>query len=215
MLYQDGSIEKITEHQFDQWADKYDRSIWNTYFIKSIKRATRLANIQKPSKVLDLGCGTGNLSIMLAINPLIKEIVGIDISQKMISQAKLKQRNLGVSEKVKFLVGNSNNLNFTDNYFNYVFCLNSFHHYSNQNKVLREVFRVLKKGGRLILLDPFRDNILREIWTIFLKKIFKEEYANYHSKYSIKTMLLNSGFHNLHQETFLYFTLFSLCEKKG
>ncbi len=207
------SIEKISEQQFDKWAVKYEKGVWNKYFTKSIKHAVQLANIQKTSKVLDLGCGTGKLSILLTENPFIEQIIGMDISQNMIRQAKYKQKYFRLGDKVNFMVGNSNNLNFDNGYFDYVFCLNSFHHYPSQSKVLEEVFRVMKSGGRFILLDPFRDNILRKTWAVALKKIFNEDYADYQTKSAIQEMLLNCGFHNLHQETYLYFTLFTISEK--
>jgi len=206
---------KRTKNQFDEWADKYDQGVWHKYFIKSNRKAVELVKFGKGSRILDLGCGTGELSSELAQNSDVDQVIGVDISNKMIEKAKSKLQKLDYSfrKKVKFIKGQSDKLEFPDNYFDIIFCLNSFHHYPDQNKTLEEMSRILKKNGLFLILDPFRDNFLRKLWSMILKKIFNEDYAIYHTKKSLNNLFSQHGYELTNQKTFLYFTLFSLFKK--
>lgn len=77
-----------------------------------------------------------------------KHYTGLDLTPEMIHVAQAK--NLSNTE---FLVGDSENLPFEDDSFDAVICANSFHHYPNPQDFFNSTYRVLRKGGRLILRD--------------------------------------------------------------
>ena len=90
-------------------------------------------------RVLDLGCGTGiYLSHLLDIS---RKVYACDLSSLMINRAKNKYKN------VKFAIASADRLPYPNKHFDVVFCLNSFYHFNNQKKALKEISRVLKKGG--------------------------------------------------------------------
>ncbi len=155
--------EKITQNaiiQFDAWAPHYDSGISHFFFDLCNNEILKILGLRTNSRILDVGCGTGNL--LLEINKRQKglNLYGVDLSQKMISIAKAKMANF---KNVAFLTGNGNLLPFANDYFDAVICANSLHHHPNPNRSLLEMSRVLKRGGQLIIVDGFRNNILRAI----------------------------------------------------
>lgn len=156
----------------------------------------------------------GNLGIKLVHGGYVKKCIGIDMSDKMIDVAKRKQINYEITEdKLKYITGKSDQIDFASSYFDFVFCLNSFHHYVSQDGTLQENYRILKPDGILVLLDPFLDNSLRRLWIIFLNQFFHEPYAKYHTRESLQLILNKNGFQVIKQKTFLYFTLISIIRK--
>lgn len=77
-----------------------------------------------------------------------KHYVGLDLTPEMIHVAQAK--NLSNTE---FLVGDSENLPFDEGTFDAIICSNSFHHYPNPQNFFNSAYRVLRRGGRLILRD--------------------------------------------------------------
>ena len=102
--------------------------------------------VNKKVKLLDVGCGTGNLLAILKRESMA-ELYGIDLSEKMLKKARNK---LG---RVHLKIGNAENLKYKDKSFDYVFSVDAFHHYSNQQKAMHEFYRVLKNGGKLMIVD--------------------------------------------------------------
>ena len=109
-----------------------------------------LAELEKEPfcDVLDCGCGTGPMIELLHEKYPDKHYTGLDLTPEMIHVAQAK--NLSNTE---FLVGDSENLPFEDDSFDAVICANSFHHYPNPQDFFNSTYRVLRKGGRLILRD--------------------------------------------------------------
>ena len=212
-MVKSADIEEKTKNQFDEWAQTYDGCVWNLYFEKAIKYALNMIELKENSVILDLGCGTGELGLTAVQGNKIKKAVGIDLSFEMIKKANSKQRKNNISaEKLEYIIGKANEIKFPDSHFDVVFCLNSFHHYLNPNDVISEIHRVLKNDGFFILLDPFINNHLRKGWGFFLKKIFKEEHVIYYTRESIKHMLEYKKFKIIKQQSFLYFTLFTVSQ---
>lgn len=97
-------------------------------------------------RILDFGCGDG-VYVQEFLKRGASEIVGIDESAKMIEIANKKFNHL---ENTKFLVADGNNLPFENDVFDIVFANFVLHHFIDTLKPLKEIFRVLKRGGYFI-----------------------------------------------------------------
>ncbi|WP_330654527.1 class I SAM-dependent methyltransferase [Intestinibacter bartlettii] len=148
-------MKETTVKYFNNTAKDYDNShdgkFVNCMYQEIIDRVRNLEG----DKILDLGCGNGNI-----INLLKKErkadYYGLDISENMIEEAKKK-----CGEDVKFTVGDSENLPYQDGQFDIIICNASFHHYTKPEVAVKEIKRVLKSGGTLILGDPTVPELVR------------------------------------------------------
>lgn len=112
-----------------------------------------LLKIKKGIKILDLGCGRGDLAIECARRGAV--VTGIDYSKDGITLAKesLKNQSLLIQQNVKFLVMDAKKLKFSDNTFDIVTSVDVFEHLYHEELevVMRELSRVLKKNGKLII----------------------------------------------------------------
>jgi ubiquinone/menaquinone biosynthesis C-methylase UbiE len=117
----------------------------------------------KNLNVLEVGSGRGGGANYIAKNFNPKLITGLDFSSAAIKLAK----SMFSETNLKYQEGNAMNLNFDSNCFDVVINVESCHAYANQSKFLSEVARVLKPGGKLLLVD-FRKN---HLWPEFEKSI--------------------------------------------
>jgi len=115
------------------------------------------AEIKPGEKILDAGCGVGGSSIFLAKNFGCK-VEGITLSKQQVNYATQKAGDLGLNNKINFSVDNYLNTKFPDNYFDVVWAIESVCHAFDKEIFLEEAFRVLKKGGRLVVADFFSNS---------------------------------------------------------
>jgi ubiquinone/menaquinone biosynthesis C-methylase UbiE len=119
----------------------------------ALRRLVEQAQLSAGQRVLDLGCGTGALSLVAKrAHPQI-EIVGLDPDPKALARARRKAERAGLA--VTFEQGFGDELPFSERSFDRVISSFMFHHLETAQKpaVLREVRRVLRPGGSLHLLD--------------------------------------------------------------
>ncbi|MCP4521127.1 MAG: bifunctional demethylmenaquinone methyltransferase/2-methoxy-6-polyprenyl-1,4-benzoquinol methylase UbiE [Cytophagales bacterium] len=116
------------------------------------KKAIKILKKHKPEQVLDIATGTGDFAIeALAANP--KKIIGIDISEGMLSVGKEKMKKKGFSERIFLELGDSENLRFEDNTFDAAIASFGVRNFENLEKGLQEINRVIKPGGIIIVLE--------------------------------------------------------------
>jgi cyclopropane fatty-acyl-phospholipid synthase-like methyltransferase len=129
------------------------------------KILSQIANIKSSDYVLDIGCGYGTTSIWLAKNIGCK-VLGITISDKQVEEAKETAKRYAVDHLTDFRVMDFHNLEFPDNTFNKVIAIESVSHSSDKQKVIKEIYRVLKPEGIFVIADGFfaksRDNLSEE-----------------------------------------------------
>ena len=104
--------------------------------------------------ILDLGSGTGYLSIEIATSSPNVRIYGIDLSKKMVDISRTHAKGI---ENARFELGNAANLRFENNSVDFVVSTGSLHHWKYPVKVFDECYRVLKQGGEGWIYDGYPD----------------------------------------------------------
>ena len=112
--------------------------------------ARALASLLPPLKAADFGCGTGVLSVEIA--RWADQVYAIDQSRSVLQQAKARAEREGLTN-VRFLRQDLHRLSLSDAMLDLVVISQSLHHVQEPRAVLGEAFRILKAGGRLILLE--------------------------------------------------------------
>ncbi len=116
------------------------------------KKAIQVLKPLHPKHILDVATGTGEFALQaLELNP--QKITGIDISEGMldVGRKKLKDRNL--ESKVELIYGDSEKLPFKENKFDAATVAFGVRNFENLNKGLKEIYRVLKPGGMVVILE--------------------------------------------------------------
>jgi len=126
------------------------------YIVRDVRYKTQLikqANIQPGHRVLDLGCGTGTLAMMAKQAQPSADVAGLDADPDMLKVANYKKNQAKLD--VKFDVGFTNNPPYPNGSFDRVLSSIMIHHLKtpDKEKTAREVFRVLKPGGELHIID--------------------------------------------------------------
>lgn len=158
---------KDIQVEFDKWAVKGrgDEMKENHYYITSM--TIDMMNIRGNERVLDVGCGNGWTVRLLS--KMIKNglVVGIDISPAMIREAVIKSSSIC---NAKFYIGDADYIPYGDKIFDIVLCVETFYYYLNPFKVIYEMRRVLKDGGKAyIIVDLYKENPYSMKWIKFLK----------------------------------------------
>ena len=120
--------------------------VWKRSFIDS-------ANINKDDVCLDLAAGTGDIAKLIAKKVKEKSIYLCDQNLEMIEKAKERSLNEGFYHKCFFAVSSAEKLPYDDETFNHVFISFGFRNFSDKKNSLKEIYRVLKKGGKLHILE--------------------------------------------------------------
>ncbi|RTE53593.1 bifunctional demethylmenaquinone methyltransferase/2-methoxy-6-polyprenyl-1,4-benzoquinol methylase UbiE [Arenibacter aquaticus] len=149
-----GKKEQVTK-MFNTISENYDglnRVISFGIDIKWRKRVVSIVSKNKPTKILDIATGTGDLAINMATTGA-KEIIGLDISPGMleVGQKKIEDKKLG--NIIKMVVGDSENLPFEDNTFDAITVAFGVRNFEDLKKGLKEIYRVLKPGGTFVVLE--------------------------------------------------------------
>jgi demethylmenaquinone methyltransferase/2-methoxy-6-polyprenyl-1,4-benzoquinol methylase len=106
-----------------------------------------------PKSILDVATGTGDLSLMMAKRLRPEKITGIDISAAMLELGRQKAKKLGFGTLIDFREGDSEDIGFPDATFDAVTVAFGVRNFQNLEKGLKEMLRVLKPGGRLVVLE--------------------------------------------------------------
>ena len=111
-------------------------------------------------RALDLGTGPGQIPLKLARRLPLMEFLGLDRSEKMLEEARRQAAALGLSERVRFQLGDANRIEFPDDSFALVICNSVLHHLAQPVRVLNEIARVARPGAALLLRDLRRPSRL-------------------------------------------------------
>lgn len=123
------------------------------------QRTLELADIQSGHLVLDAGCGTGiDAAQMAALVGSSGHVFGVDFSQAMIASARTNRTNAQLP--LTFRQGDIYQLDLDDNFFDRCRADKTFQHLSDPHAALKELIRVTKPGGKIIVADPDHDSLI-------------------------------------------------------
>ena len=161
---------------FDKIAWIYDPLV--RLFGKSRTYADKIkfvAKLKKSDVVLDIGGGTGLIANFISDH--VKRIIVLDPSKKMMAKSK--------SDKIEKVYGTVQEIKFKDSTFDVVYCVDTFHHFTNGHKKkdfdnvfhdsIKEMLRVLKKNGVLVIIDFDTEKIRGRMMDFFEKWFFRGE----------------------------------------
>jgi demethylmenaquinone methyltransferase/2-methoxy-6-polyprenyl-1,4-benzoquinol methylase len=156
--YRNSSLNKKeqVEKMFDTISEDYDglnRVISFGTDVKWRKKVLKLILEKKPKTILDIATGTGDLAIKFAMKTNAKKIIGLDLSEGMLSIARNKVENTLFENTIEFVKGDSEHLLYDDNTFDAITVSFGIRNFENLKKGLSEILRVLKPNGLFIILE--------------------------------------------------------------
>jgi arsenite methyltransferase len=163
--------EKL-QQEFNRWAAAGEGRKMENHHLDITAKTIRKMNLRPGERVLDLGCGSGWATRLLA--RLVGEgpdgfgqVVGLDVADEMIREARAASKDF---DNVLYVWGSAQQIPWEENFFDKVLSVESFYYYADQDRALMELFRVMAPRGRLfILINLYKDNQYSLQWVDKLK----------------------------------------------
>ena len=170
-----GKKEQVAE-MFDRISGNYDKV--NRFLSVRTdlgwrKKALALLKKDKPSYLLDVATGTGDMALLAYKILRPQKIKGIDISAAMLEQGRKKIEKQGLGDQIQLEQGDSETINYTQNTFDAVTAAFGVRNFENLEKGLAEMLRVLKPGGRLVILEfsKPRSKLINKFYQLYMKVV--------------------------------------------
>lgn len=176
----------MTANIWDFWAKRYERLWVQKYSLRPtrewiLNKINKYIVDDKSTKILDLGCGPGELIYDLESKYKNLAITGIDFSEKMLEVS--KERN----PKVRHIQMNVDDLDKLDDQYDIIICTHSLPYYKTPNKVIEQLFRLLNNEGRVIIGFASGDSFYDKLALAFVK--LTTGTANYPSDKGFKEII--------------------------
>ena len=139
---------------YDEIANQYESRLWFDQYILGVARRRRQLMSQARGKILDVACGTG---LNFPMFPAASEITAVDLSPRMLQIAEQKARVLGLNVQTKLM--DAQKLEFPSGYFDSVTSSLSTCTFPDPIEALKEMKRVCRAGGRILLLEHGHSSI--------------------------------------------------------
>lgn len=172
----DSSKKEQVSKMFDNIAPKYD--LLNRVLslgIDTIWRKKMIDKIQSlnPKQILDVATGTGDVALEAQKRLTPEFITGVDISHEMLEVGREKIRKKGLSDTIRLDLGDSEDLPYEDNSFDAVTVAFGVRNFENLEKGMREMNRVLRPGGKLVVLEFSRPTVFpfKQGYNFYFKNI--------------------------------------------
>lgn len=172
----EGKKQQI-ERMFDNIAPKYDllnRVLslgidvwWRKHALKKYLRP------ENPKQILDVATGTADVALMAAKILRPEHIIGIDIAKEMLEVGRAKVRQAGLLDVIELEQGDSERLRFSDGTFDAVTVAFGVRNFENLERGLTEMARVLRPGGRVVILEFSRPHIfpVKQLYNSYFKYV--------------------------------------------
>lgn len=137
------------------------------------RKAINMLDAPRYSLIVDIATGTGDVAIAMAQRLKVDQIVGVDIAEEMLELGRAKIRKRNLEDKIRLEAGDSENLQFADNSADAItvaFGVRNFEHVENG---LKEMWRVLKPGAQLIILEFSRPRVfpVKQLFNFYFRNI--------------------------------------------
>lgn len=175
--YGSGDSKKLEiEQMFDKIAPKYDllnRVLSLGIDVSWRKRAISYLKQGQPKAILDVATGTADVAIMAAKILQPTRIIGIDIANHMLDFGRKKIQKEGLDGIISLETGDSENLQFPEASFDAVTVAFGVRNFENLEKGLAEMYRVLKPGGRIVILEFSRPQLFpfKQLYNTYFKYV--------------------------------------------
>lgn len=170
---------------------------------KSFKLIIEKINLKKDDIFLEIGCGGG--ALIERVFKEVKKLYAIDHSTDMIKISKERNNQEIADGRVEIVQGDAEELPWTDNKFSCVGCANVFFFIKQPKKMLSEVYRVLKPGGRFAMVTAKKGFLSKYVFRIYSLKLYTID--------EIKNMLIQTGFKNIEIKPYLIWDQLVYAEK--
>ena len=165
------SADERLRREFNQWAEQGRGEEMENHHISITEQTLALMDLKPGQRVLDLGCGAGWATRLMAKSVGTGErpgqVIGLDVSDEMIRRARAGSTDY---DNVMFVVGSAEKIPWDENFFDKVLSVESFYYYADQERALAELFRVMAPLGELfILINLYKDNPYSLRWVGELK----------------------------------------------
>lgn len=146
-------MNETTQKWFNEWADEYDQVLGNQKrHHQMLDLAVQMAKVKDGEHVLEIGCGTGLLS-MKFLQAANCTLHGIDLAEDMLKLCKKRMEDLNLTSRVTIKQGDISDLEFEDSTFDIVASTVTLHHLKDKQPTINKIYRILKPGGRFVLGD--------------------------------------------------------------
>ena len=177
------------------------------------KRLVKLVSERKPTNIVDIATGTGDVAISMATNIPTSQIVGIDLSEEMLKVAQQKIEHFSIKPNIRLLCEDAENLSLSSNTFDVVTISFGIRNFENIVKGLSECHRILKEGGSLFIMEfsTPKHKVFNVLYRIYSKhilpligqvisnddkayKYLPESIVEFNREHEFTELLLNNGF---------------------
>jgi ubiquinone/menaquinone biosynthesis C-methylase UbiE len=200
--------ETAVIREYADIAPHYDRR-WASYITATLRETLKRLDIKPTDRVLDIGCGTGSLLQAISQKHPSVNLIGLDISKEMLKVACNKRIN-----KCNFITGQVQWLSFRSKSFDVVVSCNAFHYWRMPEACLREIARILKPQGTIIITDWCDDYIACKICDLFLRMFNRAHFKTYGND-ACKRLLRDAGYGNVRVERYKINWLWGMMTAKA
>lgn len=181
-----GKKQQVAE-MFDKIAFRYDflnrllsggsDIYWRRQAIRELRKnagaGIAAGGISEPKAILDVATGTGDMAIMMARHLPQSQLTGVDISSGMLEIGRQKIVRLQLDNRINLQTGDSEALPFPDNHFSAITVAFGVRNFENLEGGLREMRRVLKPGGRLVVLEFSKPRLpgITQVYNLYLRLV--------------------------------------------
>jgi ubiquinone/menaquinone biosynthesis C-methylase UbiE len=187
------SSDRQLREEFNQWAADGRGEEMEAHHMSIAEQTIERMKLEPGDTVLDLGCGAGWASRLIAKKVAPSLVVGVDVSDQMIARAVAASEGI---ENLRFFTGSAEDLPLDAGSIVKVLSIESFYYYADQHKALRELYRVMTPDAEMfILINLYRENPYSLAWADSLSVP-----VEVHSEAEYLVMVTEAGFENARSE---------------